>query len=439
MKQLLPFLATLLCLALAAPAQKATVDAYEHLLQSAATWELTPETLETMFAKRRVQWADAEKTRAQILPYGGDQPSVFGGLRALEASVEMKEGHPSRVQILLYSRGDSGEIGKAQFEKLKTDAAAAIDKLAGKPGKPRAAAENKQGAVKVEGVVWEGAETFYLLESSASKTNARKEFLPEFLRLTAAPPPAKRAVGAASGTAKATTAKRASLVENVVKEDKGDVYVKDVPMVDQGQKGYCAVATTERVLRYYGLPVDQHELAQVAETRSGGGTSQSALYESLEKLRGKFRFQLKQIIPWDYGEFKKMIEKYNTHVRKKKLAVGPAIEPVSDLSITYESLNGEVLREVRATPQEVASFQKSVAQFVETGVPLVWSVNLSLLPETGLPQAGGGHMRLIIGYNTKTSEILYSDSWGPGHELKRMPTANAVTITTQLLAIRPSH
>lgn len=28
-------------------------------------------------------------------------------------------------------------------------------------------------------------------------------------------------------------------------------------------------------------------------------------------------------------------------------------------------------------------------------------------------QAGlGGHMRLIIGYNVKTSEMIYSDSWG---------------------------
>ena len=28
----------------------------------------------------------------------------------------------------------------------------------------------------------------------------------------------------------------------------GDVYIQDVPMVDQGQKGYCAVACTERVV-----------------------------------------------------------------------------------------------------------------------------------------------------------------------------------------------
>ena len=29
-------------------------------------------------------------------------------------------------------------------------------------------------------------------------------------------------------------------------------------------------------------------------------------------------------------------------------------------------------------------------------------------------------MRMIIGYNDKTKAILFSDSWGAGHELKQM-------------------
>jgi hypothetical protein len=46
-------------------------------------------------------------------------------------------------------------------------------------------------------------------------------------------------------------------------------------------------------------------------------------------------------------------------------------------------------------------------------------------------------MRLIIGYNDKTGEILYSDSWGAGHELKRMPLAQAVSMTTGLTTLEP--
>ena len=46
-------------------------------------------------------------------------------------------------------------------------------------------------------------------------------------------------------------------------------------------------------------------------------------------------------------------------------------------------------------------------------------------------------MRLIIGYNTKTNELLFSDSWGAGHEKKRMPLDDAWSITTGLVTIEP--
>ena len=52
----------------------------------------------------------------------------------------------------------------------------------------------------------------------------------------------------------------------------GDVKLRDLPMVDQGDKGYCVVASVERVMRYYGAAVDQHELAQVANSDAAIGT-----------------------------------------------------------------------------------------------------------------------------------------------------------------------
>lgn len=49
-----------------------------------------------------------------------------------------------------------------------------------------------------------------------------------------------------------------------------------------------------------------------------------------------------------------------------------------------------------------------------------------------IPQASGGHRRRIIGYNPQKKEILYTDSWGYGHELKRMSAEDAYLITTGL-------
>ena len=43
------------------------------------------------------------------------------------------------------------------------------------------------------------------------------------------------------------------ILDNVVSTIFGDVYIKNIPMVNQGNKGYCVPATVERVLRYYGI------------------------------------------------------------------------------------------------------------------------------------------------------------------------------------------
>ena len=46
-------------------------------------------------------------------------------------------------------------------------------------------------------------------------------------------------------------------------------------------------------------------------------------------------------------------------------------------------------------------------------------------------------MRIIIGYNKTTDEVLYSDSWGNGHEEKRMQLDDAWTITDGLSSLQP--
>jgi len=67
-------------------------------------------------------------------------------------------------------------------------------------------------------------------------------------------------------------------------------------------------------------------------------------------------------------------------------------------------------------------------------------VELGIYPEDErLLQSKGGHMRLIIGYNTTTNEILFSDSWGARHALKRMPMDNACAMTTAMYYLEPSQ
>ena len=58
---------------------------------------------------------------------------------------------------------------------------------------------------------------------------------------------------------------------------------------------------------------------------------------------------------------------------------------------------------------------------IDEGIPLAWALMLGLYPEDGkTPQTGGGHMRTIIGYNKEKDSIIFTDTWGAGHEKKYM-------------------
>ena len=66
---------------------------------------------------------------------------------------------------------------------------------------------------------------------------------------------------------------RRLLKERVTRRAGGDVILDQIPMVDQGPKGYCVPATFERYLRYVGIPADMYELAACGGNYFGGGTS----------------------------------------------------------------------------------------------------------------------------------------------------------------------
>ena len=105
----------------------------------------------------------------------------------------------------------------------------------------------------------------------------------------------------------------------------------------------------------------------------------------------------------------------------------------------YAKMKPELFKDLRMKKTaDYGKFQRDIERSIDSGIPLLWSVQLGLVPEKGIPQGTfGGHMRLIIGYDDATREILYSDSWGLGHEEKRMPMDDAWTITTGLFTLQP--
>ena len=77
---------------------------------------------------------------------------------------------------------------------------------------------------------------------------------------------------------------REKLKENVQNRPNGDVVIQGIPMINQGDKGYCVPATCARIMLYYEFDTDEHEMARVMGTTAGGGTSVRSFEANLKKL-----------------------------------------------------------------------------------------------------------------------------------------------------------
>ncbi len=152
---------------------------------------------------------------------------------------------------------------------------------------------------------------------------------------------------------------------NVGVSDDGEHFIEAIPMIDQGEKGYCAAAVIARVLNYYGYEADMHAVAKLAETEYFGTTRENIL-DSMRRICTSTPFRLKELREANYY---------------------------------------------------------TVKQKIDQGIPIVW-----LIP---------GHARLIIGYHPESSDIVYSDSWGPKYAFQTMTYEECLNLNRGMYILEP--
>jgi hypothetical protein len=341
------------------------------------------------------------------------------------------------LTISIYNRGDAGDMEFEPWKALVLNSIQGVTALA--KAQPVVQDQEASDAVKAYAVTWQTAASKFLLEYSRTKEVKSRgiPFRAEFVRLSVSPAEQPKSFMAA---ALASAAPQAAFdgPSHVVKDASGDVRIATVPMVDQGQKGYCVVATAERVMRYYGISVDENELAELANSSATAGTSNEAMFDSLKKLSQRLRVRIRTIETMDVKQLLGLITDYNRLARRGHAPEISDQGPVLDLHAIYSAMKPGLLKEARSHNHgDVDRFQQTIQDNIDQGIPVLWSVMLGIVPEALAPKVVAGHMRLIIGYNSGTGEILYTDSWGPGHELERMPADDAWTITTALNTIEP--
>jgi hypothetical protein len=382
------------------------------LLDAPKCWDLTPEGFEKHFEAihpKLFQWITSDRTRAKLSRalYSDAEIklSAFNGAVPLEeVVVDFAGGRLNLVTLSIFNRGDAGEINEADFKNRHMATGKAMGlKLNAKPSSRPA---NRQQGLLTEGYAWSSPAGMAMLEinEGAMSGSAR-----EFLRLRMARPDAEGALAAGMKSSGAAVASRLSeLPRNVTRDEKGNVFIRSLPMVDQGNKGYCLPASTQRIFEYYGIGADMHQIAQVAESDPSKGTSALSMAKELDRI--DFRFKTRLVVMAMMSD-RDLVE---VEVKKGEYLVGNAVDE--------------------------RKFMKSIHDFIDDGIPLLWSLELGRFPEEPdlKPQTSGGHMRIIFGYNDSTGRLIFSDSWGAGHEFKTIKASDAYAASQGLFALKPT-
>jgi hypothetical protein len=179
---------------------------------------------------------------------------------------------------------------------------------------------------------------------------------------------------------------KAKVLADLEKRENGDIVIGDIPMVDQGPKGYCAPATAERAMRHLGVPADMYILANAGQTGFGGGTSVELL---LEGMAGAIRSKRRSFDAWT-GEMKlKELQKY----------IDRGV-PVMWCLCSTDGFND--------TANKRTKERKEVTDWAAWKTKVTQESATNSLPK----DKDTRHVVLVIGYNKDTNEIAFSDSWG---------------------------
>lgn len=362
-----------------------------------ADWDLAalrpPEGWEKTSAR---DWA--EKLRLPVeseTPYQASYRSYPGlGIRVLGANPKSigllaDQDRPEQLTILLANKGDSAG------DRLRNDPGAsaslrdvveikrqiqADDQSMGallteKLGKPTHQGFGDGGKAREFPRRWDSEGTSFLLAHRPGEYCV--------LRVV----PTERADQGGQSKRLSDVAIRERMKNSVVRRPNGDVLVSNLPMIDQGPKGFCVPATYTRVLLYSGVPADLYVLALMGKTGLGGGTSIASMENSVRSLAAAYGRSISSVSPsLDLPRLQSYFEK------GIPLIWAMYIDPELDRDLTARM-------QIRPSTQ-AASWRESLE-------PKRKAVrNLRKNPDNA-------HVCLLIGCNRETQELATSDSWGP--------------------------
>jgi len=412
------------------------LDFWSFIEQKKALWDADAGMVEEKFPK---YFKYVDNTNQALRFNGSGRNALYltvGDADIYEIIITLKDQKIRKISMSLYNRGDSGKWTEEKFKKVLEEARTKIIELVGKNVVP----VDKNDRLSGEKVNLSNYGTpdmdVVLRWSGASNSNREPEYLYIDVYYPGEGPRDLRKDLKIEVAAKG--------LEKNVKNDEYGRYL-DIPMVDQGQKGYCVAAAVERVMRYYGSNVDQHTIAQVADSDSDRGTSVSKTLEVLGRLENKFGIRVKLYYAFaefdSPGGFNEFVNNYN---RAAKQAKKPQLKVDN-----YQGAKGKYFPDkflaaadlemvVQARQKEKADYKKfieTIHEKIDSGMPVLWGTYV--FPGQDEAVKLSRHVRIINGYNDKENSLIYTDSWGSGHERKKMKYEDAYGITIVVIGLEP--
>ena len=385
----------------------------DFLVNLPEAYSQTPADLEKKFPKGEYersiyfQWLNKEKSRAIFKRHLSSDLKIdltlLGGTVPIEELVvDFRDNKFFGVTISVFNRGDGGKISNQEFAHRFTLLGKHLgDQL---KAKPRKRIGNIKKGIMTHGFTWESPRGKAVLLCNPDIGDPLQPDTKEFMRLRLSRKDSTGIYQSSMKERSIATVRKSALKQNVT-TDNGNVFIKDLPMVDQGSKGYCVVASAQRLFEYYGIACDMHQLAQLAESDPEQGTNSIYINRQLGKIDYLFKTRF------------------------------------SCFAVSHENSLVE-LKDGKYVGDKISrrAYDKFIKKNIDKGIPILWSMTLGLKPEKPAisPQVSGGHMRMIIGYNEKEKLTIFSDSWGSGHEFKSMDADDAYRVTTGLYLMQPT-
>lgn len=394
--------------------------------------------------KNFFMWSNNSKTEAYYpAEENGKNFLMLYGFKVVNAQVKFTNDTPGYICLTLYGNGENSVMSADIFRKNMMKIFSSLKKRYPKV-KPQML-RRKSGEGMFGALIWKTGKHACIMKwgiKGTAKGVEEPDFLQiEFEVLQPGRDPLHR------GIYETGYDRPYGIQENryaIKRENNGDVYLKNFPMFNQGAKGNSAAAIVQRILIYHGKAPAKPITADPLKKGTKFHSDVEELQIQLDKICAKHKLKLSEDFVYFDGnrsprKLHNLVGRYNRlgkKAGKKKLSAPKS--GTAPVAATLKQMDLTLLAKTRSQDHDAMTFEGDIMRNIMGGQPLVWYTIIGLVKEKNLPaKPPQTQMRAIIGFNNTTKQVIYTDHWGKGHEIKTMPYDQAWAITLATYTITP--